>query len=266
MSLGNLFSRLPACSAWMVVAACTFSSAVSFSASSDDIGQAHLIEKQNISEQQQSQLRVNKSSDHAFRLQAEIAALEAEAENLTIYRDHLGRLVFSQEQEIASLDQQLAQIDDTKRSVVPLMYRMLDGLEAIIASDKPVRIQARQRRLNKLKTMMAQANISDAEKYRRILEAYQIELDYGTKLGSYKGVIRTDNVEREAEQLYIGRVVLVARSLDRSRFWSWDTERKRWHSLSPEYGSEINKAFAIANKQASPDILTLPVSVKEGES
>lgn len=248
-----------------VITAGAFLLFVSFSSPADEVIQAHQLEKKNISETAASQQRINSSSDLAFALKADIEALQAEVDSLTIYRDHLESLVQSQEQEMRSLDEQLAQIDTTKRSVVPLMYRMLDGLKAIIESDKPIRLQARQQRLDKLEAMMGKANISDAEKYRRILEAYQIELDYGTKLGHFTGSILADGANREAEQLYIGRVVLVARSLDLQHFWSWDTQQARWLPLPAELGPEVNKAFAIANKQASPALLTLPVSLKEAK-
>ncbi|WP_245883947.1 DUF3450 domain-containing protein [Vibrio albus] len=264
MSSGGVISRLLIGKTQMMVACILFLSA-SLPSSADEISQAHKLEKKNINETADSQQRINKSSDHAFALKADIESLRAEVESLTIYRDHLESLVLSQEQEMKSLDEQLAQIDTTKRSVVPLMYRMMDGLKAIITEDKPIRLKARQQRLESLQVMMTQANISDAEKYRRILEAYQIELEYGTKLGNFTGRIVADGVAREAEQLYIGRVVLVARSLDQQQFWSWDTVQHHWIELSPELGSEVNQAFAIAGRQASPDILTLPVSLKEGE-
>lgn len=62
------------------------------------------------------------------------------------------------------------------------MYKMIDGLKNTVKNDKPLRAEQRYQRIEKLETMMTIANVSDAEKYRRILEAYQIELDYGTSL------------------------------------------------------------------------------------
>ncbi|MCV5804624.1 DUF3450 domain-containing protein, partial [Escherichia coli] len=69
--------------------------------------------------------------------------------------------------------------------------------------------------------MMTRADVADAEKFRRILEAYQIEMDYGTKLGVYQGKINLgDNEAVEADILYLGRLSLVARSLSGETFWS----------------------------------------------
>ncbi len=127
---------------------------------------------------------------------------------------------------MTSIDTQLQQINATRQGVVPLMYQMLAGLEEQIKQDKPIRIETRLARLDELKSLMPQADVSDAEKYRRILEAYQIEMDYGLKLGSYRSLINVGS-DIEAEQLYLGRLALVARSLDRHQYWSWDINQKR---------------------------------------
>lgn len=237
---------------------------ISSMANASDLDNARTIEAQTITQSAQSQDRINKSSDKAFELKSEIAMLEQEIANLAIYEKHLQAVVANQHQEMASIEAQLAQISDTRQGVVPLMYQMLAGLEQHIQQDKPIRLEARLARLEQLKTLMPQADVSDAEKYRRILEAYQIEMDYGIKLGSYRSQI---NVGRkiEAEQLYLGRVSLVARSLDRSQYWSWDMNQQSWVSIDTSQASHIDQAFAIADKQASPSLIELPVSLSPAE-
>ncbi len=76
------------------------------------------------------------------------------------------------------------------------MYHMLEGLKRIVASDKPIRKAQREERIAKLDDLMTRADVADAEKFRRILEAYQIEMDYGTKLGIYQGKIKLDANEK----------------------------------------------------------------------
>ncbi|MBY6197137.1 DUF3450 domain-containing protein [Vibrio hangzhouensis] len=233
---------------------------LSSTTNASDLDSARTIEAQTITQSAQSQIRINKSSDKAFELKSEIALLEQEVANLTIYQQHLQAIVADQQQEMRSIDAQLAQISDTRQGVVPLMYQMLTGLEQHIQQDKPIRLEARLARLDELKSLMPQADVSDAEKYRRILEAYQIEMDYGIKLGSYRSQINVGRII-EAEQLYLGRVSLVARSLDRNLYWSWDVDQQRWVSIDTSLASHIDQAFAIAHKQASPSLLELPVSL-----
>lgn len=185
---------------------------------------------------------------------------------MKIYRDHLSSLVESQHQEVNSLNEQIEQIAQTRQGVVPLMYHMLEGLKRIVASDKPIRKAQREERIAKLDDLMTRADVADAEKFRRILEAYQIEMDYGTKLGIYQGKINLDANEKvEADVLYLGRVSLVARSLSGDKFWSWSQQQQAWQPVGSEQKTELDKAFAMANKQIAPSMLTLPVSLTVAE-
>ena len=213
-----------------------------------------------------SQKRIDVSAERTLTLKAEIEQLEEEVKNLKVYRDHLTALVASQDQEVASLDSQIEEIKSTRQGIVPLMYQMIDGLKQIVAQDVPIKLVQRQERIAKLESMMTRADVSDAEKYRRILEAYQIELDYGTKLGLYQGQISVNDESREADVLYLGRISLVARSLNGSKFWSWDQKSNQWLDVDASLKSELDKAFSIAAKQTAPSLITLPVSLKVAEA
>lgn len=213
-----------------------------------------------------SQKRIDASAEKTLSLEAEIAQLQEEVANLTIYRDHLTSLVDSQNQEVDNLNEQIEQIAQTRQGVVPLMYHMLDGLKTIVANDKPIRKAQREERIAKLDEMMTRADVADAEKFRRILEAYQIEMDYGSRLGVYQGKINlTADEQIEADVLYLGRVSLIARSLSGESFWSWSQQQNAWQPLGSEQKTELDKAFAMANKQIAPSMLTLPVSLTVAE-
>ncbi|NAW69935.1 DUF3450 family protein [Vibrio sp. V27_P1S3P104] len=214
-----------------------------------------------------SQKKIDKSSAETLALQAEIERLNEEVNNLTIYRDHLSALVVSQEVEMSNLEEQMTEIHQTRQGIVPLMYRMIDGLEKIITEDKPIRLAARQERLARLQLLMSRADVSDAEKYRRILEAYQIEMDYGSKLGVYQGTIDLSDQDRiEADILYLGRVSLVARNLNGTRYWSWDQHSKHWQPLPSGIKGDIDTAYQLAYQQIAPTLLNLPVSLTVAEA
>lgn len=230
-------------------------------ASASTLGDARSIENSMNAASANSQKKIDRSADSVLSMKAEMEQLKEEVNNLGIYRDHLSNLVASQQQEAESLQHQIEGIKDTRQGVVPLMYRMLAGLKTTVENDKPIRHEQRLDRISKLEDMMAMADVSDAEKFRRILEAYQIEMDYGTKMGIYQGQLALDNTKIEADMLYLGRISLVARSLDGKRFWAWNDKTSGWQSLENGYAKDINKAFAIASKQAAPSLITLPVSV-----
>ncbi|WEM45692.1 DUF3450 domain-containing protein (plasmid) [Photobacterium sp. DA100] len=225
------------------------------------LGEARNLESSMNAASASSQEKIDRSAEATLSMKAEIEQLQEEVKNLQVYHDHLANLVLSQNLEKASLNQQIEGIKDTRQGIVPLMYSMLDGLKINVELDKPIRKEERLERIQKLEKMMVQADISDAEKYRRILEAYQIELDYGTKMGIYQGQVALESGVLEADMLYLGRVSLVARSLDGKNYWSWNEKEFVWQSLDHAFASDINKAFAIASKQAAPSLITLPVSV-----
>ncbi|MCP4326788.1 MAG: DUF3450 domain-containing protein [Alteromonadales bacterium] len=235
-------------------------------AQSNSLQQADQVQQQiNISAQKSQQV-IDKSSELAFQLQAEIEQLQEANKNLQLYRDHLAGLVANQQQEKASLEKQLSEIEHTRQGVVPLMYHMLNGLQLTIEQDLPIKAEQRLTRLKKLQTAMLQADVSDAEKYRRILEAYQIEVDYGNKLGFYQAQINVDLVDRRVDLMFLGRLSLVARSLDGENYWAWNQQQKVWLRIDKKQATNIDHAFAVANKQQTPSLLTLPISVTKQET
>ncbi len=241
--------------------------AVSWPAAADQLNNARSLTRDMNQEAAVSQLQIDKSAEATLSMQADIERLQEQVDNLAVYRNHLTKLVNSQENELSSLNTQLHDIKSTRQGIVPLMYKMLDGLQVIINNDKPIKQQQRLRRLEKLQQMMIQADVSDAEKYRRILEAYQIEIDYGTKLGVYQSDIQVSSSTQKApaqvlhlDLLHLGRVALVARSLDGLSYWQWHAQQRQWLAVT-EHTADIDKAFKIANKQIAPSLIKLPVNM-----
>lgn len=243
------------------------SAATMLPAYANTLDDAKAIQTQTNAASASSQRTIDKSSAAAMELQSEIEQLSEEVKNLAVYRDHLASLVVSQESEISSLQQQIVEINQTRQGIVPLMYQMIDGLQTNLSQDKPIRLTAREDRIEKLKALMPRADVSDAEKYRRILEAYQIEMDYGSKLGIYQDKIQlADNDTVEADILYLGRVALIARNLNATKYWSWDQKQQQWLSVESGNKADLDTAFNLANQQIAPTLLTLPVSLTKAEA
>ncbi|CZF83172.1 hypothetical protein GCE9029_03676 [Grimontia celer] len=226
-----------------------------------DIDKAAAIETQTVKAAAVSQHRINVSDEQAQSTKAEIERLQREIENLTLYRNHLKSLVENQEQEQASLNQQLTDIAQTRQGIVPLMYRMIDDLDIWVNQDLPIKPEQRQSRVDGLKTLMTRADVADAEKFRRILEAYQIELDYGAKLGVYQETLTLENVDREVDVLHLGRLSLVAKSLNGDAFWFYDQSAAKWLPVDKRAHEAIQQAFDVANKKQPPTLMSLPLSI-----
>lgn len=241
-------------------------SLVATSSMANSLDQAQSIQNKTNNASASSQKVIDKSSQATLMLQAEIERLQEEVKNLEIYHDHLAALVESQNQEAQSIEEQIEEIKYTRQGVVPLMYQMIDGLEQLVEKDVPIKKDQRLDRVERLRAMMTRADVSDAEKYRRILDAYQIEVDYGIKLNSYTDRVTLNKDQTiEVEVLHLGRISLVARTLTGTRYWSWNQTQEQWQELDSSMKPELDKAYDIANQQTAPSLITLPVSLTVAE-
>lgn len=238
-----------------------------FSTQADDISHATSIQNQTNQASLKTQQNIDSKDAKIRELLSEIEQLNTEISNLKIYKDHLSKLTANQNEELASLNQQTDSIKETKQGLIPLMYQMIDGLTHLIEDDKPILRERRLARVESLKALMGQADVADAEKYRQILETYQIELAYGSKMATYETTIHpTSSQSIAVEALYIGKVVFIARSLDSEHFWTWDVKQQRWLDGDDALIEQVNAAYQLANKKITPQLLTLPVSMHgEGE-
>ncbi|HZF31053.1 MAG TPA: DUF3450 domain-containing protein [Gammaproteobacteria bacterium] len=207
----------------------------------------------------QSQNTINQTRDQTADSANKYAQAVGEAESLERFNAQLADQVKSQMGEIASIEKQLTDIETTNREVQPLMQQMVDTLEQFVKLDVPFLIEERTNRVAVLKTLMARADTPISEKYRKILEAYQIELDYGRILEAYDGRLPGAGGEfRTVEFVHLGRISLMYRTLDGSETGYWDQTQKKWVPDS-SYAEAIQEALRVARKNGAPELLTVPV-------
>jgi hypothetical protein len=186
------------------------------------------------------------------------AQATADAESLERYNNQLSVQVKSQEAEMSSIERQLLEIETTNREVQPLMAQMVATLDQFVQLDVPFLLDERTARVQNLKEMLPRADVPISEKYRKILEAYQIELDYGHTLDAYQGRLKTGAEERTVEFVRLGRVSLMYRTLDGADTGYWDANQKKWIS-DPSYRDDIQQALRVARGQGAKELLIVPV-------
>ncbi len=210
-----------------------------------------------------SQDTVDKLSDQTEDLARDYRQVLEEIDSLRVYNDQLQKLIDAQESDAASLDEQIERVALVGRGLTPLMLKMIDALEAFVSLDVPFLLDERGERVAQLRELMGRADVADSEKYRRILEAYQVENEYGRTIEAYRGEIELGGASRTVEFLRVGRVVLVYQTLDAEEIGVWDGEAGQWVALSGEYRLPIRQGLRIARKQAAPDLIRLPVRAAE---
>jgi hypothetical protein len=184
-------------------------------------------------------------------------ALELTA-SVNKYNAHLTDQVAAQRTELKSIETQLATIETTSRDVFPLMEKMVDMLAQFVAADMPFKIEERTKRVETLKGLMDRADVTVSEKYRRILEAYQIEMEYGRTLDDYPATIGEGADAKAAEIVRLGRIALMYQLPDGSDAGYWDVTQKKWVS-DTAYAKDIRNSLRVAKKLGAPDLLWVPL-------
>lgn len=198
---------------------------------------------------------------HAQDAGERFAKLSAETESFTRYNETLQKQISSQQQRLADVEAQSAALDATAASLGPLIMRMHEDLEKFVASDLPFldpigdSPDSRKDRMLRLKEIVADAGVSQAEKYRRLLEAYQIEIEYGRTVAAYAGQLDDG---RKAEYVRVGRVALLYRTEDGLEAGYWDHAQKKW-IVDNDYRDAVSQALRVAKKEVAPDVMFLPV-------
>ncbi len=204
-----------------------------------------------------SQKRISQLAQQTADLIAEFRAVVRETESLRIYNEQLEKVVSDQRAEVVSINNQLEGLESTNRGVVPLMLEMIDTLDQIVEADMPFRLEERRERVLRLRDMMDQADVTTSEKYRRIMEAYQGELEYGRTTEAYSEALPTTG--QTVEFLRIGRTLLLYQTSDQQTTGWFNPSTRTFEALPDRYRLEVKEGLSIARNEKAPDLVTLPV-------
>ncbi len=205
-----------------------------------------------------SQQRIDALDDATLKMLSEYRKAIADSESYEAYAAQLEAQVAAQDGETAAIHKQLLEIETTSREVLPLMQRMLATLAQFVALDVPFLAEERRNRVATLEEMMPRADVTLSEKYRRIVEAYQVEMDYGRTLDAYEAKLGDGDDARAVHFLRIGRVALLYQTLDGRETGYWDAANRTW-VIDDDYRHAFKEGIAVAKKLSAPEMLILPV-------
>lgn len=206
-----------------------------------------------------SQEKINKLTEQTQSKFQKYQTVNKEIEGLDVYNSQLQKQISNQLAEMEKLNLDIDQVSVIERQITPLMIRMIDGLAQFVELDVPFLPEERATRIASLNEMMERADVAVSEKFRRVLEAYQVEVAYGRSIEAYAGLIDIDGQQRDVDFLRIGRVALMYQTRDGSIAGRWDNDAKDWQSLGDEYRMHITKGLRMAKKQLAPDLLVMPI-------
>ncbi len=210
-----------------------------------------------------SQGKINSITDQIDNKLQQFKTLSKEIEGLEVYNAQLRRQISNQDQEMIDLNKSIDEVSVIERQITPLMLNMITGLSQFVPLDVPFLIEERSNRILDLQSMMDRADVSTSEKFRRVMEAYQVEMDYGKTIEAYPGLKEIDGQERSVEFLRIGRTTLIYQTRDGSFQGVWNKQTRQWEELDSSYKNQISKGLRIAKKQLAPDLLMVPVAITD---
>lgn len=233
-------------------------------ASAQSLDQVFSADERRIRLAQQSQDRINDIVDDTRSALDQYRSVTKELDGLNVYNTLLQRQVDNQNLEKSQLNASIDEVTVIERQILPLMQDMIIGLRQFVELDVPFLAEERANRLNGLDVILERSDVTAAEKFRRVMEAYQIESDYGRNIETYKGVIEVGGGERQVDFLRVGRVALIYQTEDGSYTGAWNQDEGRWDELdSTEYRNSVRQALRVAQKQIAPELLMLPISAPE---
>ena len=219
-----------------------------------------------VGEQERNHQQGAESQKKISRLAEEITDLEIQhrdvLDNIERTRDHneqLRKEIQDQKETIQSIREQIVEAKETNKDIAPLMQEMLEMLKQLIKADVPFLTEERRERLQKIDAIKDSADVTVSEKYRKIMEAYQREIEYGNTIENYHGFQNIEGKEVHVDYLRVGRLVLIYQTLDEKNQAYWNQQQRKWVELPSRYSKAVKKGFKVAKKQMTPSLLTLPV-------
>jgi len=188
---------------------------------------------------QQSQERINTIVEGTRSLEDQYRAINKEIDGLKVYNRLMTAQTSGQQAVLEDIALSMDQVDVINRQIFPLMERMIDGLGQSVKLDVPFLMEERTDRIDNLRSIMERSDVSVAEKFRKVMEAYQIENDFGSSSEWYTQSLTLDGATRSYNILRIGRIGLFFQSDD---------------------ASDIRTGLRMAKQLIAPVLIVIPVA------
>ena len=203
-----------------------------------------------------SQDRIDSTERQTDKIVNEYKVVSKQVEGLKLYNAQKRIQIQAQLDLMDKLDEQLVQVVVMQRQIPPLAGKMLDSLETFIQLDTPFRAEERRARIDLVRSSMSKPKVTASEQVRQVLEAYNIEAEYGRKIDTYEDKLADGTV---VNILVIGRIGMFYQTKDERTSGRWDNEVGEWVELPGSYRKPIRDGIRMAKKLAPVDMLLMPV-------
>ncbi|MGD2134196.1 MAG: DUF3450 domain-containing protein [Maricaulaceae bacterium] len=214
-----------------------------------------------------AQERIDRLADETGDLFREYRAVLQRIANQRLYVEQQRVYLDSQQNEIADLQRQITEVEDVLRNLLPMQFEMISTLDAFVRADIPFLRDERLDRVDRLRALMDNPAVAPAERYRQIVDTYQVEADYGRFLRTWSAPLNEnplsdvppDETAPNVDYLLIGRVAFVYMSQDQSDLAIWNTETGAWEQLDGSHRGGVRDAIRMARETLAPNVFVGPV-------
>jgi hypothetical protein len=222
-----------------------------------ELGEQRILQAQ--AQQQEIDAIVEVTADRFEEYQV----LLREVEDLQVFNNILQAQVDAQTRELNQLYRAIDDVGLIERQILPLMTRMITGLERFVQLDVPFLLDERMARVERLRQLLRRSDVVVASQFSNVLEAWLIEMeDYGTTGDVYTDeIITADGARREVQLLRIGRIALLYLTPDGLQAGAWDQRSRQWVAVD-DLAAEIRIGIdAYLTEQ--PAMFVAPVAPPE---
>jgi len=186
-------------------------------------------------------------------------SLKSEEDHLLSLKERSENLLKATRARIAKVERKVKESAKIKDELQSYLESVAARLDESVKNDLPFLPKERSDRMASIKETLARPDVLAAEKYRRVMEALQVETEYGHTVEVYQDTVELDGRSVLLDILRLGRLSLFCQTLDGKVVGHYDRTAGRWVHLSSTYRREINKAMGMARRERTINLIRLPI-------
>jgi len=209
---------------------------------------------------QKTQKQEDGWADEKASLTAKLKEKIQQRELLTKQQERLRKQIMLMQERVVESKRRVAEVERIRLGMRGFLDETFLRLKEQIDSEfLPFLTDERQGRLSRLEKLLIDDSVSTAEKFRRLMEALQIEADYGRNMEIVREPVQLGQEILVMDVLRIGRLSLFSRTPDGTRIAVFDQSSGNWQPLPESYGRSLRQAIEVANKTRPVEIVSLPL-------
>ena len=208
---------------------------------------------------QETQKKEDDWAKKKAELIAKYRSLKKNRDYLIKVRNRTEKLLRAKKAKIEEIKRRMKESARIREELQLYLESVLTQLKDLIERGLPFLLKERRERISSIEETLSDPEKGAAEKYRRVMEALQIEAEYGRTVEAYQEAIDLNGQKVLVDILRVGRLSLFFQTPDGKLVGQYDRIKERWSLLPSKYCREIEKAIEIARRERTVELTRLPL-------